>query len=103
MNAIKKENLLAEAQMQAAALKKINVWKKLAIVISGVGVAIACVSLSGTPSHLFPGILGILLMAAGFTAAAVCNLGLKNGRRNVEKMICVIEGAGKTENGRPLG
>lgn len=102
MNALKEENLLTEAKMQAAALKKINTWKKFAIVISGVGVAIAYAGLSETPSRFFSGILGILLMVAGFTAAAACNLGLKNGRRNVEKMIRVIESAGKTEHGQTL-
>lgn len=91
MNAVEKESLLIEAKMQTAALKKINVWKKLAIVVSTVGVAAAYAGLSGTPSRLFLGILGILLIFTGFAAAAVLNLGLKNGRRNVEKMICAID------------
>lgn len=91
MNAIEKENLMTEAKMQMTALKKINVWKKLAIIVSTIGVAIAYGSLSTTPSHLFPGILGIFLMVLGFAAAAVLNLGLKNGRRNVEKIISVID------------
>lgn len=102
MNAVEKENLLTEAQMQTAALKKINVWKKLAIVVSTIGVATAYAGLSATPSHLFPGILGIFLMVLGFAAAVVLNLGIKNGRRNVEKMIRVIEGAEKAENGKNL-
>lgn len=93
MNAIEKENLMMEAKMQMTALKKINVWKKLAIIVSTIGVAIAYGSLSANPSHLFPSILGIFLMVLGFAAAAVLNLGLKNGRRNVEKIISVIDGA----------
>lgn len=102
MNAVEKEHLLTEARMQTAALKKINVWKKLAIVASTIGVVIAYVGLSATPSHLFPGILGIFLMVLGFAAAAVLNLGIKNGRRNVEKMIRVIEGTEMEEAGKTL-
>lgn len=91
MNALEKENLMTEVKLQMTALKKINGWKKLAVAASAIGMAIAYAGLSGTPSHFFSGILGIFLIIVGFAAAAVCNLGLKNGRRNVEKMICVIE------------
>ncbi len=98
MNALEKENLIIEANMQMTALHKINGWRKLAMTASGIGMAVAYAGLSGTPSHLFPGILGIVIMIAGFGAAAVCNLGLKNGRRNVEKMIHVVE-AGRKGSG----
>ncbi len=91
MNALEKDSLLAEAKMQIKALKKINEWKRLAIIISTIGIAIAYAGIAGTPSHLFLGILGIFLTLAGAGAAVVTNLGLKNGRRNVEKMIYVID------------
>ena len=92
MNVKEKERLIEEIKMQMTALEKINAWKKLAIFVSAVGVAIAYTGLSGTPSVLFPGILGICLTAAGFFSAAILNLGLKNGRRNVEKMINAVDG-----------
>ena len=91
MNAIEKDSLLTEAKMQINALKKINEWKRLAMIISTIGIAIAYAGIAGTPSHLFLGILGIFLTLAGAVAAVVTNLGLKNGRRNVEKMIHVID------------
>lgn len=90
MNAMEKENLVKEARMQLKALKKINLWKKLAIAVSAIGVAVAYGGLSGATPHLFPGISGIFLMVIGILAAAVLNLGLRNGRRNVEKIINVI-------------
>lgn len=95
MNTAEKENLVAEAKMQMTALRRINMWKKLAFVVSATGVALAYYGLSSTPSHLFPSILGIFLSVMGFAAAAVFNLGLKNGRRNVEKMIRVVDGGMK--------
>lgn len=91
MNALEKDSLLTEAKMQIKALKKINEWKKLAIIVSTIGIAIAYAGIAGSPSHLFLGILGIFLTLAGAAAAVVTNLGLKNGRRNVEKMIHVID------------
>lgn len=90
MNAIEKESLIKEAKMQLTALKKINAWKRSAMIISTLGVAAAYAGFLGTTSHLFLGILGILFTIAGAFAAVVMNLGLKNGRRNVEKMINVI-------------
>lgn len=91
MNALEKDSLLTEAKMQIKALKKINEWKKLAIIVSTIGVAIAYAGIAGTPSQLFLGILGIFLILAGAGAAVVTNLGLKNGKRNVEKIIQVID------------
>lgn len=91
MNALEKDSLLTEAKMQIKALKKINEWKKLAIIVSTIGVAIAYAGIAETPSHLFLGILGIFLILAGAGAAVVTNLGLKNGKRNVEKIIQVID------------
>ena len=96
MNAMEKDNLLIEAKMQMTALRRINAWKKLAIIVSTIGVAIAYAGMSGTPSHLFPGILGIFLTMSGFILAAIMNLGLKNGRRNVDKMLDMIEGGRRT-------
>lgn len=91
MNAVEKENLMTEAKMQLKALNKINEWKKLAVIVSAIGVAIAYAGISATPSNLFLGIPGILLTFAGIAAAAVINLGIKNGKRNVEKMIHIID------------
>lgn len=91
MNALKKNSLLTEVNMQIKALDKINEWKKLAIIVSTIGVAIAYAGIAGTPSHFFLGILGIFLTLTGAAAAVVTNLGLKNGRRNVEKMIHVMD------------
>ena len=91
MSAAEKDKLVIEAKMQMTALGKINTWKKLAIIVSAIGVVIAYMGLSVTPSHLFMGILGISLTVVGFALTAILNLGLKNGRRNVEKMIDIID------------
>lgn len=92
MNVVERNNLVTEAKMQINALHKISGWKKLAMIVSAIGVAMAYAGISATPSNLFLGISGIFLILAGAAAAVVMNLGLRNGKRNVEKMIHIIDG-----------
>ena len=91
MDAAEKKRLTKEANMQLSALKRINQWKTFALALSAVGVALTYASMAGVDKNWalgFPGIAAILIGAAG---AVVLNLGLKNGRRNVEKMLDAIE------------
>ncbi len=90
MNAIEKENLVKEAKMQIKALKKIDIWKKTALALSTLGVTVSYAGLAGTSPRLFLGIPGIFLAVVGIIIAAILNMGLKNGRRNVEKIINAI-------------
>lgn len=91
MNAVEKRKLRMEAEMQMRALKKINVWKTIAIALSTIGVALTYAGLAGAKITLFLGIPGIILVLVGIAGAAVLNLGLKNGRRNVEKMLEILD------------
>lgn len=63
MNTAERNRLSKEAEMQLAALKRISHWKTIALAISTIGVA----------------------------GAVVFNLGLKNGRRNVEKILNILD------------
>lgn len=92
MNAMERNSLSREAGLQMKALNRINRWKKTALSLSAVGAAFAYAGFAGIQRNLFLGIPGIVLIAAGFGSAAVCNLGLKNGRRNVEKMLNLLDG-----------
>lgn len=91
MNAIEKKRLLKEAEMQTQALKKIRVWKMIAIAISTIGVALAYAGMAGQNQSIFLGILGIIVIIVSIGCAILFNLGLKNGRRNVEKMLEVLK------------
>lgn len=91
MNAAEKNRLSREAALQVKALGQIERWKKIALVLSAVGAACTYGGYAGQIPNLFFGIPGILLMIAGIGNAAVFNLGLKNGRRNVEKMLNLLE------------
>lgn len=92
MHVAEKERLSKEAEMQIAALRKINHWKMIALAVSAIGVALVYGGFAGTAQNLFLGILGIVSMVIGVVCAIALNLGLKNGRRNVGKILDVLEG-----------
>ena len=90
MNANEKKRMMKEAEMQLKALKIINKWKLGAIALSTIGVALTYAGMAGNNRHLYLGIPGIILMVTSVIAALLLNLGLRNGRRNVEKILNVV-------------
>lgn len=91
MNVIEKRRLSKEVEMQIKALKRIEQWKRIAFFVSVVGVALTYAGAAGAEQHVFLSILGIILLVVGAVSAVVLNLGLRNGRRNVEKMLSVLD------------
>lgn len=87
MNAAERKRLSQEVQMQMEALKKINQWKIIALAVSAIGVALVYGGFAGAGQNLFLGISGIACMVIGTACAIVLNLGLKNGRSNVKKIL----------------
>lgn len=90
MNAAEKRRLSKEAEMQMAALKRINRWKIIALAVSAVGMGMTYAGFWGTKQNLFLGIPGIAVILIATCCAVILNLGLKNGRRNVEKILDAI-------------
>ncbi len=86
-----KEKLMYEIQMQQAALRQIGKWKTTALAISALGVAAAYAGLTGSSGNLVLSISGVAAIIAGIVAALVLNLGIRNGMRNVDKMLCLLE------------
>ena len=92
MNTTEKIRLSNETHMQLKALKKIEVWKNIAVALSMLGVALTYAGMAGNSRNLFLGIPGVIIILAGLISALILNLGLKNGRRNVKKMLRILEG-----------
>lgn len=90
MDAAEKTRLSKEAEMQMEAIRRINTWKNIALTLSAIGVAVTYHGMAGG-RNLFVGILGIILIVLGALCAIVLNLGIKNGRRNVEKIINLLD------------
>ena len=91
MNTTEKIRLSNETHMQLKALKKIEVWKNIAVALSTLGVALTYAGMAGNSRNLFLGIPGVIIILAGLISALILNLGLKNGRRNVKKMLRILE------------
>lgn len=91
MNAAEKKRMMIEAELQLKALKKINKWKWSAIALSTIGVALTYAGMAGDSRHLCLGIPGIILIITGVIVALLLNLGLRNGRQNVEKILNAVE------------
>lgn len=91
MNTAEKKQLSQEAGLQMKALKKISRWKTNALAVSAVGVALAYAGFAGEKVGLFFGIPGVILILLGASGAVVFHLGLKNGRRNVEKILNLLD------------
>ena len=92
MNVEERNRLSQEARLQTKALNRISRWKMIALSVSTVGVACFYTGCTGQHWKLFFSICGLLLLFAGAGSAAVLNLGLENGRRNVEKIISLLDG-----------
>ncbi|MCI8269605.1 MAG: hypothetical protein HFG55_08095 [Lachnospiraceae bacterium] len=91
MNVTERNQLFQEAALQTKALGKIERWKKIALALSALGVAFTYAGYAGQLPHPFYGISGITLILAGTGSAAVINLGIRNGKRNVEKILGLLE------------
>lgn len=91
MNADEKRRLKREVQMQSRALQRIGQWKNAAIAGSTIGAAFVYAGFIGGNNPVL-GVLGTAVLLVGFIGAAVLNLGIRNGRRNVEKIKYVLDG-----------
>lgn len=91
MNAIERKRLSKEAEMQINALKKIRLWKALAIAFSTLGVALTYLGIKSISHIIFVGIFGIIFIILGTGSAMILNLGLRNGEKNVKKILYVLD------------
>lgn len=91
MNGKEQKRLMEEAARQMVALKTIAMWKYMAIGLSAIGAAGTYVGFWGNRSIPVLGGTGIALALTGLAGAMILNLGLKNGRRNVNKILAALD------------
>jgi hypothetical protein len=85
-----KKMLAVEADMQVNALKKIRRWRQTAIAVSTVGAAAVYAGFKAANPIYVLGISGIVMIVLGIAAASILNLGIRNGERNVQKILELI-------------
>ena len=91
MDRISKKELLEEAKKQSEALKRISRWRTYSMVLSAIGVAVAYMGFTGSNYPVAVGAAGVLLILAGLVLAVICNLAIRAGRDNVEKILDAAE------------
>ncbi|MBR2812237.1 MAG: hypothetical protein IKD69_12745 [Solobacterium sp.] len=91
MSKEKKKALIEEAQMQSKALQRIGQWRTIALFLAAVGVVFAWLGFSRTDIHWIVGVFGILMTVISFLLALVFNIGIRNGNRNVQKILDAAE------------
>ena len=91
MNKIERNNLIIEAKRQSEALKRISRWRAMAVLMSAIGIVFTWMGFGrGLISVPFC-VIGILMILTGTVLAVIFNLGIKNGRTNVEKILDAVE------------
>ena len=94
MTGEKKKFRTKEADAQLKAIRTIGHWKNMVLGLSAVGAAVTYLGFVNQTQSLLMKITGIILLILGFLGAAVLNLGIKNGKNNVNKILQVIESEG---------
>lgn len=91
MSSEKKKALIKEAQMQSEALTRIAHWRTAAMFLAALGVVFAWLGFSRSSVHVIAGVLGVLMTVISFLLAVVFNIGIRNGNRNVQKILDAAE------------
>ena len=84
--------LMQEAKRQSQALKMIGRWRTIGFVAAAVGAVLLYNGLTGADRSIPLIALGTVIVAVGMAAAILCDMGIRNGRRNVEKILDAAQG-----------
>ena len=84
--------LMQEAKRQSQALKMISRWRTIGFVAAAVGAVLLSSGLTGAGRSIPLIAFGTVIVAAGMAAAILCDMGIRNGRRNVEKILDAAQG-----------
>ena len=79
--------LMQEAKQQSQALKTIGRWRTIGFVVAAVGAVLLYNGLTGAGRSIPLIAFGTVVVAVGMAAAILCDMGIRNGRRNVEKIL----------------
>ena len=81
--------LMQEAKRQSEALKMIGRWRTIGFVVAAVGAVLLYNGLTEASRNISLIVLGTVIV---MTAAILCDMGIRNGRRNVEKILDAAQG-----------
>ena len=92
MTKAEKEAWLKEAQMQMQAITRLEKYNMACLAMAGLGAALCYFSINSAHRNPLYIVLSLLLAIAGALCSMILNLGIRNGKRNVEKILNAVEG-----------
>ncbi len=87
MNQEQRRKMLWEAEQQLRALRTIRRWLAIAVGLSTVGAAAAYWGFRLAEGYAAVGIIGTVAAALSLICALIINYGMRNGQRNVRKIL----------------
>ncbi|MDO5516884.1 MAG: hypothetical protein Q4F66_04970 [Clostridium sp.] len=91
MSNTNKRVLLDEAEKQTKEVENLKKWLRNSIGFSTITMVIAYFGITGFGFRFICGVLGVVLTIFFICSAFIINLGIRNGRRNVEKILGTAE------------
>ncbi|WP_196594050.1 hypothetical protein [Pectinatus sottacetonis] len=87
MNLLEKNNLDFEAGMQLKMIGNLVKWFRFLIALSAVGVVLIWWGISKNEIHIIAELSGMLFIFISIASACVVAKGIRNGRKNVAKIL----------------
>ena len=92
MTKAEKEAWLKEAKMQMQAIATLEKYNMASLATAGVGAALCYFAVTAANRHPLFIVCSLILAIFGAVSSMVLNLGIRNGKRNVEKILNAVEG-----------
>ena len=92
MTKAEKEAWLKEAKMQMQAIATLEKYNMASLATAGVGAALCYFAVTAANRNPLFIVCSLMLAIFGAVSSMVLNLGIRNGKRNVEKILNAVEG-----------
>ena len=86
-----KQQALEEAQMQKKALATMGVWRNVLFLLTACFAFLAVFALQTGGSWFVPGIVAAALAGISLLLMLIVNLSIRNGNRNVQKILASLK------------
>lgn len=92
MNKAQKEAWLKEARMQMKAIATLEKYNMASLAVAGVGAALCYFTFRASERKIAYIVCSVLLALLGGVCSMILSVGIRNGKRNVEKILNAVEG-----------
>ena len=92
MNKAQKEAWLKEAGMQMKAIATLEKYNMASLAVAGVGAALCYFTFRAPDKNIAYIICSLLLALLGGVGSMILSVGIRNGKKNVEKILNAVEG-----------